>query len=327
MLADGHGRIARYLRLSVTDRCNLRCLYCRSNAKTRFIPHARILRYEEMIRVVAVGVANGIRKVRVTGGEPFARRGCDGFLFMLRERFPDLALAVTSNGTLLEPHIPLLRRIGAHSVNLSLDSFDRATFARVTGCDLLPAVLSCLDGLLCAGLRVKINAVGLRGINDTQVDDFVYAAKTLPVDVRFIEQMPVGEMRTPDTTRLWPIDDIQDAVMQRVRLAPLANESLSGPARMFAPKNGKGRIGFIAAVRDHACQSCNRLRLTSDGALRVCLFSGREYRLRGLLRHPRVSDEAIARVLRLACSARPLGETLVRSALSSTARRMAAIGG
>ena len=152
-LHDGHGRSVRYLRLSVTDRCNLRCLYCRSNAKQRCIPHEQVLRYEEMARMVGIAASLGIGKVRLTGGEPFARKGCGQFLAMLHARFPDMDLRVTTNGTLLEPHIPLLRRIGVSAVNLSLDSFDRETFARVTGRDLLPPVLAALDGLLAAGVR------------------------------------------------------------------------------------------------------------------------------------------------------------------------------
>ena len=186
-LHDAHGRNVRYLRLSVTDRCNLHCLYCRSVEQRDFIPHENILRYEEMARVVRIVHDMGVRKVRLTGGEPFARKGCDDFLAMLHARHDDLDLRLTTNATLLEPHIPLLRRVGVSVVNISLDSFDRATFARVTGHDLLPSVLAAVDGLLVAGLRVKINAVALRGVNDSQLDDFVHAAKTLPVDVRFIE--------------------------------------------------------------------------------------------------------------------------------------------
>lgn len=191
-LSDGHGRTVRYLRLSVTDRCNLRCVYCRSNARQQCIPHAQVLRYEEMARMVGVAASLGVGKVRLTGGEPFARKGCDQFLRILRARFPFLDLRVTTNGTLLGPHIPLLRQVGVSAVNLSLDSFDRATFARVTGRDLLPAVLAALDALLAADIRVKINVVAMRGVNDGQMDDFVHAARSMPLDLRFIEFMPMG---------------------------------------------------------------------------------------------------------------------------------------
>lgn len=328
MLLDTCGRVARYLRVSVTDRCNFHCRYCRSPERERLIPHERILRYEEILRVVRVGVACGIGKVRVTGGEPFARRGCDAFLAMLRRQHPDLELAVTSNGVFLEPHIPLLRAIGVSSVNLSLDALDREAFARITGHDELPRVLAALEGLLKAGVRVKINAVALRGITEGQLDAFVHAAKTLPIDVRFIELMPMSG--SADASLFLPLGEVRAAVGSRTRLvaAPEAHDPLGGPARMFALENGRGRIGFIAATSDHACGRCNRLRLTSDGALRTCLFSGREYRLAGLLRHtPALDDRLIARVMGLACLNRPFGEALLKAGLSGGKRPMRALGG
>ena len=147
-LHDDHGRTVRYLRLSLTDRCNLRCLYCHSNARHQCIPHEKVLRYEEMIRLVQIVRGMGVGKVRLTGGEPFARKGCDDFLLRLRQRFDDLDIRITTNGTLLEEHIPLLQRIRISAVNLSLDSFDRETFARVTGRDMLPEVLRALDAML-----------------------------------------------------------------------------------------------------------------------------------------------------------------------------------
>ncbi|MDE7240702.1 GTP 3',8-cyclase MoaA [Desulfovibrio sp.] len=331
MLPDRHGRIARYLRVSVTDRCNFHCSYCRSADKERPLSHERILRYEEILRLVDIAVAHGIRKVRVTGGEPFMRKDCDAFLVMLRKRHPGLRLAVTSNGSLLAPHIPLLRALGVSSVNLSLDAFDREVFARITGRDEAAQVLAALEGLLRAGLRVKLNAVALRGVTEGQLDDFIHAAMTMPLDVRFIELMPLGGQI--DAALLWPVEEVRDAVASRVRLLETSDagrDAIPGPARMFALKNGLGRIGFIAATGDHACARCNRLRLTSDGALRTCLFSGREYRLAGLLRHtPGLPDERIARVLRLACLDRPLGEALLKAdAVPPRGKRpMNALGG
>ena len=252
-LHDDHGRTVRYLRLSLTDRCNLRCLYCHSNARHQCIPHEKVLRYEEMIRLVQIVRGMGVGKVRLTGGEPFARKGCDDFLLRLRQCFDDLDIRITTNGTLLEEHIPLLQRIRISAVNLSLDSFDRETFARVTGRDMLPEVLRALDAMLAAGIRVKINAVGLRGINDGQLADFVHAAMTLPVDVRFIEFMPMGSDTLWSPENFWPASDIRAAVEQHVRLVPLgdANEGQRGPARMFALEGGKGRMGFIAPLPTH----------------------------------------------------------------------------
>ncbi len=314
-LRDGHGRRITYLRLSVTDRCNLRCLYCRSNARESFILHENILRYEEMLRLVAILVRLGIGKVRLTGGEPFARKNCDRLLAMLRGHFPSLSLCVTTNGTLLEPYIPFLAKIGVGSVNLSLDSFDRQTFAKTTGRDVLPAVLASLDGLLKAGIPVKINAVAMRGINDTQLDDFVHAAKSMPVDVRFIEFMPMGSGTVWNETCFWPAGEVRAAIEDRAVLEEEHGgpEQFDGPARMFRVVGGKGRFGFISSVTNHFCRACNRLRLTSEGSLRTCLFDDEEYPLRGALRDASVTDEVLSRMVMDACLKKPVGADLLRA--------------
>ncbi len=329
-LFDGHGRTVRYLRLSVTDRCNLRCLYCRSNVMQRCIPHSQVLRYEEITRMVGIAASLGVRKVRLTGGEPFARKGCDGFLAMLHERFPDLDVRITTNGTLLAPHIPLLRHVRVRAVNLSLDSFDRATFARVTGRDLLPQVLAALDALLAAGIRVKINVVAMRGVNDGQMDDFVHAARNMPLDLRFIEFMPMGSATPWSVENFWSTADIQAEAERRARLIPAtADAAESGPARVYRIAGGLGRLGFISPLTNHFCLSCNRLRLTSDGALRTCLFADKEYRLRGLLRQPRITDETIVRVIRRACADKPVGAELLRARRGAAVavKQMVGIGG
>ena len=330
-LCDSHGRRVRYLRLSVTDRCNLRCLYCRSQIQQKFIPHPQILRYEEILRLVGIETAAGITKLRLTGGEPFARKGCDRLLRMLRGRYPALDLRLTTNGTLVEPYIPLLKRIGLGAVNLSLDSFDRETFARVTGRDLLPAVLATLDGLLSAGIPVKINAVALRGINDQQLDDFVHAARSLPVDVRFIEFMPMGSgtLWRPET--FWSADEIYREASRLAELRPEpARRETAGPARMFKVAGGKGRLGFISAVSCHFCATCNRLRLTCDGHLRTCLFDDREYPLLELLRRQDCTDAELDRVVRQACLHKPIGAEILKQRAQGQAvaeKQMVGIGG
>lgn len=312
-LADGRGRAVRYLRLSVTDRCNLRCLYCHSNARHSFIPHEAVLRYEEMARMVGIMRRLGVQKVRLTGGEPFVRKGCAEFLVMLRRQFPELDLRITSNGTLLPQYLDALREARVSAVNLSLDSFDRRTFARVTGRDMLPGVLEALDALLGAGIAVKINAVGLRGINDGQMADFVHAARTLPVDVRFIEFMPMGGDTLWCEDNFWPADAMLEAARACTALEPVpAGADNAGPARMFSLPGGRGRLGFITPLSNHFCDACNRLRLTSDGRLRTCLFADREYALRPALRHARLDDAAIVRMVRAACRHKPVGADILR---------------
>lgn len=329
-LVDSHGRTVRYLRLSITDRCNLRCIYCCSNARQTCIPHEQVLRYEEMSRMVGIMRHMGVVKVRLTGGEPFARKGCDDFLHMLHQRFPDLDLRLTTNGTLLEPHIPLLRRVGVKVVNMSLDSFDRQTFAHVTGRDELPAVLASLDKLLAAGIKVKINAVAMRGINDGQMDDFVHAARSMPIDLRFIEFMPMGNGTLWNESTFWPASQIRAEAETRASLLPVRDDlAEAGPARMFAIEGGQGRLGFITAVSCHFCGSCNRLRITSDGNLRTCLFDDKEYALRDKLRDPAVSDAQIGQILCQACAAKPIGADLLanRSKSAVASKQMVGIGG
>lgn len=331
MLVDSHGRAMRYLRLSVTDRCNLRCMYCNSADGYRLLSHDHVLRYEELLRVVRIMNVLGIERVRLTGGEPFARKGCDNFLVSLRQQFPKLDLCITSNGTLLEPYIPLFKKIKVSTVNLSLDSFDRETFAKITGKDNLSSVLTTLEELLNVGINVKINAVAMRGFNDGQIDDFVNFAKNFPVDVRFIEFMPMGHDTVWDKQVFWPAPEIKAAIEKRVRLIKVERLSLtSGPARMYAIEGGRGRIGIISQITGHCCNTCNRLRLTSEGNLRTCLFDDREYALRPLLRNPRIDDTHIMRVITSATQRKPMGNLILerqRQGRAVAEKSMVGIGG
>lgn len=331
-LADEHGRTVRYIRLSVTDRCNLRCLYCRSGAET-FIPHMSILRYEEMEQLVALAIEMGVEKVRLTGGEPFARKGFLSFLERLRAAHPALDIRITTNGTLLAPAVPALKELGLNAVNLSLDTFDRATFERVTGRDLLHKVREGMDALLAAEIPFKINAVAMRGVNDTELPRFLDYAMRHPVDVRFIEFMPMGEGTRWSTGRFWPASDILAAAARHVALTPTSTAQRNGgPARLYtlsdAHGDGLGCFGLITPLSNHFCATCNRLRITSEGALRTCLFDDREYRLRNALRHPKLGIEAVRRILCLATRNKPVGASILENRHNAVAqRRMTAIGG
>lgn len=331
MLFDAHGREIRYLRLSVTDRCNLRCIYCNSADNYRLLSHDHVLRYEEMLRVVRVMSALGIERVRLTGGEPFARKGCDTFLASLRDEFPTLDLCITSNGTLLEQYVPLFKDIKVSTVNLSLDSFDRDAFARITGKDNLPSVLASLEALLRAGIKVKINAVAMRGVNDSQIEEFVNLATNLPVDVRFIEFMPMGHDTVWDKQVFWPAHEIKAAIVKHARLVKIERCSrTAGPARMYTIEGGQGRIGIISPITSHFCNTCNRLRLTSEGNLRTCLFDDKEYPLRPLLRNPRIDDDHIKRIITSAVQRKPLGNILLerqRQGKPVAQKAMVGIGG
>ncbi|WP_298068658.1 GTP 3',8-cyclase MoaA [uncultured Mailhella sp.] len=338
VLEDAHGRTIRYLRVSVTDRCNLRCRYCR-DGKTPFIPHENILRFEEIEELIAVAVGFGVHKVRFTGGEPFARKGFLDFLGRVHRRFPELGLKLTTNGTLMGDALEELKSLGA-AVNLSLDSLNRRRFAAITGRDLLPAVLGNMRRMLDLGIPLKINAVAMKGVNDGEVFDLASLALDWPVDVRFIEFMPMGAGSVWSNSLFWPAADILAAVRSRWELEPcglrqgtvpgVCAEEL-GPARLWKLKERSGRLsagsfGLVTSVTRSFCRSCNRLRLTACGHLRTCLFDDREYALREALR--RLGPEAAARIMAAAVKRKPVGAELLARRHGPVAQKpMSAIGG
>jgi len=327
LLVDSHGRDVRYLRLSVTDRCNLRCLYCRVDRS--FIPHSVVLRFEEIEELVALFVSFGIRKIRLTGGEPFVRKGFTEFLTRLCRKYPHIDFRLTTNGTLLAPHVPLLKELGV-GVNLSLDTFHPDRFARITGRDLLHRVRQGMDAMLEAKLPFKLNAVALYGFNNDELPDFLELARRHPVDVRFIEFMPVGHSTLWNREQFWAADDVLAQARKLANLEPVPrNTDTDGPARMFTLTDGAGRFGLITPLSQHFCAACNRLRITSDGRLRTCLFDDREYRLAPILRHPRLGIKALPAVIRAATARKPVGAYLLeqRGDKAVARRAMTSIGG
>ena len=331
LLKDHIGRQARYLRISITDRCNFHCLYCRDPRRENYISHENILRYEEILRFARIMKTLGVGKIRITGGEPFARKNCMGFLLELRKIFPDLQLCLTTNASLLEPWLSDLERFKPQSINISLDSFKDASFAKITGSDSLGIILKNIDSLLSRGLRVKLNAVALRGITDKEIDNFLHAVREMPVDLRFIEFMPMGNSTCWSKERYLASREIFDLINEKAELKPVNSEgrTLDGPAKMFLIKNAKGRIGFISALSDHFCAECNRLRLTSDGKLRTCLFSDKEYALAAMLRNSHVTDNLVLKAVLNAHKNKPLGADILRTKerLAVSGKEMSGIGG
>ena len=329
-LADSFGRTVNYLRLSITDRCNLRCIYCRPVKDFKPIGHADMLSYEEYLRVVRLATPLGLTKLRITGGEPLARRGFEHFLAKVLEVAPHMDLRLTTNGTLLPGRAATLAGLGLRAVNISLDSLDRAGFERITGMDMLGKVRTAIDECLAAGLKVKVNAVAMRGVNDHELEAFVTLARTHPLDVRFIEFMPIGGDTPWDEQLFWPASDILERAAKLVELQPAARADAGhGPARMWAISGGLGRLGVISGLSGHYCLSCNRLRLTCDGRLRPCLYSDTEYRLRPLLRSPKTTDGQLLRVITRALARKPMGYKLLekRSNAGVCGKPMTAIGG
>jgi GTP 3',8-cyclase len=329
LLADDKGRAVSYLRLSVTDRCNLRCLYCDRRMSQR-LTHYDVLRYEEMLGLIGLAANLGIRKVRLTGGEPFARKDFMEFVERVRARFPRLSLRITTNGTLLAPNAQRLASAGVDRVNISLDTLDPATFARITGQDLYAEVRRGIDACLDAGLQVKINAVAMRGVNDHELPGFLDLARALPIDVRFIEYMPMGGADW-NPEQVWNAADILAEANTLTTLALLPRDDAdAGPAQMYAIDGGAGRFGLITPLSNHFCATCNRLRITSGGLLRTCLFSDRVYRLRPALRHQKLGLPFVERILKLALRQKPIGAELLaarRAGQGVSATSMSAIGG
>lgn len=341
LLTDGHGRTVRYLRISVTDRCNLCCRYCRDDS-VPFIPHEKILRFEEIEKIIEVATELGVHKLRFTGGEPFARKGFLDFLVHIHERFPQTALKLTSNGTLLAPALDTLKKIGV-SVNLSLDSLDREKYAAITRRDELPTVLDNLHHMLDLGIPLKINAVAMRGVNDNELHALAAMAMDWPVDVRFIEFMPMGDSTIWSKNLFWPAADILDTARRYWNLEPVALRRKDGqesdghaaeergPAKLWkliepGGKVSKGSFGLITSVTQSFCQSCNRLRLTAEGNLRTCLFDDREYPIRDALRDKGL--EEVRRIMIDAVSRKPVGAELLAARHGPVAhKRMSAIGG
>ncbi|WP_419785292.1 GTP 3',8-cyclase MoaA [Pseudodesulfovibrio sp.] len=330
ILEDSHGRKASYMRVSVTDRCNLRCVYCAGAGD--FIPHPNILRYEEILELMDMAQRMSIEKIRFTGGEPFVRKGFGDFLVKAAGRFPDLELCVTTNATLLGDQVERLAAAGVRRINISLDTMDPEKFARITGRDLFSRVRESIDRCLATDVCLKVNAVAMKGVNDDEVSAFVELARTHPMDVRFIEFMPVGLENGWKDSAVWKADDILKQVGQFADITPVDTTCIRtrGPARMYAIEGGLGRIGVISAYSNHFCDTCNRLRLTSDGKLRTCLFSDKVYRLRPALRHPKLGIEAVERIIRKAGRHKPIGHELLERTPKDHGvcrTRMASIGG
>ena len=292
-LIDSFGRIHDDLRLSVTDRCNLRCAYCMP-VEPRWFPREALLTFEELERVARIAVGEGVRKVRLTGGEPLVRRDLPRLIARLAA-IPGLSdLSLTTNGVLLESQARDLAAAGLRRVNVSLDTLDRAAFTALTGRDRLSDVLAGLDAAAAAGLSpIKINAVLLRGVNESQAEPLVAFGRERGFEVRFIEFMPLENDGSWDPSRV-----VEGASVRRriaaawpVVLDPSADPH--APASRYVFEDGAGAVGFIDSVTAPFCRTCSRLRVTSDGKLRVCLYDDRETDLRAPLREG-ADERAIA---------------------------------
>jgi GTP 3',8-cyclase len=331
-MLDKFNREINYLRVSITDRCNLHCSYCRPKEGISLQGHDDILRYEEIIRVVSIAVKMGLVKVRVTGGEPLVRRGCVEFLAALKRIDGLQDISLTTNGILLEEFAQTIHDAGIDRINISLDSLNKDKYFHITNGGDLDAVLRGIARAEEAGFSpIKINTVAIKGFNDDEVLDFARLAYEKPFQVRFIELMPVGGQTSLDDGEDYiPASRLIEKISQRYELEPLKNKKnkSDGPARIFKIKGGRGEIGFINPVSEHFCSTCNRLRLTSDGKLRVCLLNEAEVDLKKALRE-NCSDAELEKLIRDAVLLKPKQHDLIctENSLKKCYRNMSEIGG
>ncbi len=285
-LHDAHGRPLEYLRLAVTDRCNLRCFYCMPEQGIKYLPKHEVLSYEEMLRLVAIMTGLGVRKVRLTGGEPFVRRDLVPFMERLAALPGINDISLTTNGVLTAPHVPALARLGVRAVNLSLDTLDRQRFFEITRRDELPAVLRTFHALLAAGIQVKINAVVMANRNIQDLVPLAELTRELPVEVRFIEEMPFngGSHEATPESLPWHHRRIRQHLEAHLGTLTPAPAAAGATADEYTLAGHRGRVGIIAAYSRTFCGTCNRLRLTAEGGLKTCLYDQGGLDLRALLR-------------------------------------------
>jgi cyclic pyranopterin phosphate synthase len=284
MMIDAYGRKINYLRLSVTDRCNLRCRYCMPAEGVPLLPHGEILSYEELFLVARTAVSLGIEKIRVTGGEPLVRKGILGFLSRLAG-IPGLRqLVLTTNGLLLEELAEPLKSAGVQRLNISIDSLDQGNFLRITRRGDMARVLAGIAAAEAAGLPIKLNVVVMRGTNDREVVDFAALTVDKPYAVRFIEFMPSGAGEGEWRSLVVPGREILDRIAKRFPFDEVDRGELAGPAKDYRIRGAAGTIGVITPVSGHFCGDCNRIRVTASGMARGCLFSREETDLKPILR-------------------------------------------
>ena len=308
-LSDSFHRPINYLRISVTDRCNLRCSYCMSSDGVCLMPSGEVLTYEEICRVVQAAAESGISKVRITGGEPLVRSGLPKLVEMLASIDSIDDISLTTNGSLLGQHAAELKSAGLRRVNVSLDTLKPDKFEFITGRDMLNDVLEGIDTARSVGLNpVKLNMVVMAGINDDELLDF--AAKTIDEGwhVRFIELMPISGNASINP-QLLAASDIKGRLEVLGEIEPCLPGIGNGPAKYFRFPNSGGTVGFITPVSEHFCFKCNRLRLTCDGKLRLCLLAEDEVDLKQPLRSG-ISSAGLKQIIEEAVASKPLRHNL-----------------
>jgi GTP 3',8-cyclase len=327
-LIDGFGRIHDSLRISVTDRCNIRCFYCMPEEATDFAPRQEILTFEEIERFVRVAADLGVNKLRLTGGEPLLRRG----LPKLVERLAGVPgiqdIALTTNAVVLEQHAQPLYDAGLRRLNIHLDTLDRERFKQITRRDDLPRVLAGIDAAVRVGFqKIKLNIVAVKGLIEPDIIPMARYCRERGFEPRFIEFMPLDSQSLWDRSKVLLADDIMALLAREISpLIEVPDRDPRAPATDFAYADGGGEVGFVASVSKPFCMNCNRLRLTSDGKIRYCLFAIEETDVKGLLRSG-ASDEEIAAAIKRNVAEKWIGHQINSTQFVAPPRPMYSIGG
>jgi cyclic pyranopterin phosphate synthase len=327
-LRDSYGRIADDLRISVTDRCNFRCIYCMPAEGLRWLGRDEILRFEEIARLARIFVERyGVRTIRITGGEPLVRVKVEELVAMISAIDPSLDITMTTNGVLLEQKARALAEAGLKRVNISLDTFNIDRFKEIARRDAFDRVMAGIDAADAAGLRpIKLNVVVMKGHNDDEVVEFARFARERGFEVRFIEFMPLDAEGIWTNEMVVPSRRIQERIEDLFPLVALS-EDRPGPATKFGFADGApGGVGFISSVSQAFCTTCNRIRLTAEGGLRTCLFSLQETQLRDIIRGG-ASDDRLGQVIEAAVWAKEEGHLINQKGFIKPAKSMSQIGG
>ncbi len=325
-MKDSFKREIDYLRISVTDRCNLRCTYCMPAEGIKTISHEEILSMEEIARLVRILAGQGIRKIRLTGGEPLVRKNIEALIAQCRAVEDIEEISLTTNGILLPTMAADLKASGLDRVNISLDTLDPERYHQITRLGDLNLVLRGIEEAKSVGLTpIKINAVAIKGFNEGEILDFARLAIDKELHVRFIELMPVGEASEIKETHI-SMEEIIETLEKEFQLVEIPFGKHAGPSKDFEIEGTKGRVGVIAALSNHFCSRCNRMRLTADGRFRPCLYSSLEYDVREMLRNGS-TDEDIASLYQAVIGLKPKEHHMLLDRYECSDRRMSQIGG
>jgi len=296
-LIDNYGRIAKKLRVSVTDRCNMRCGYCMPKNNTKWFDSTEVLSFEEIIRLSSIFANLGVEKIRITGGEPLVRPLIENLIKSIAKIPHIKSIGLTTNGLLLSDRVKKLKSSGLNSVNISLDSFKEDRFKMMTGINGLDKVISSIQKAKDAGLDVKINTVVVRGWNDDEVVEFANFARRTGITVRFIEFMPLDGMGIWRSDLVFSKKEMIEKLESNIgKVFPVLEQEISAPAKLYSFSDRIGTVGFIPSVTEPFCNQCDRIRLTSDGRFLTCLFENPGFDIKSYLRRG-ASDEELSQCL------------------------------